>query len=369
MVSIVFVQPHLVFGGAERQTVLVANKLVAQGHTCHVVLHSKKGGLLGELSPEVKLHFLGHESHFATLMIARNLRRVLGEIEPSFVVVKLWSSILACALVDTKVPKHTYNYCEDLDPLDHAEFIKFGRMKQRLIRSIFRRRRFLTANTNTVADSMMQMYELTERPDIIASTVDVSLVRQLAASNEACISKEEGRVNVMSVGSLIPRKGLMITLEALQKIDRPIDWHIVGLGELQIELAEFADKSGKLKIHLHGGKSNPYGLMKEVDLVIHSAVSEAFGIVLLESMAAGTPVIAADAIGPSEMQGVLGRDDRYLMLYRRGDASALVTAIQTRIDQGFDESFDARSYLSGYSLDNSVDLWVARAEASGSTRG
>ena len=53
MSSFVFVQPHLRFGGAERQTVSIANALARRGHRVTVVLHSGGGGLVPTLRPEV----------------------------------------------------------------------------------------------------------------------------------------------------------------------------------------------------------------------------------------------------------------------------------------------------------------------------
>src|SRR5690606_9176120 len=144
-----FIQPHLRFGGAERQTVLVANYLADRGHEVHLILHQEGQGLASELSPRDVVHDLCLERHLATLVVAQRMRRALKQIGPSFVVVKLWSSILACALVDrhSTVRHHVYNYCEDLDPTDHAEYIRFGKIKQRLVGRIFNSREHISANT------------------------------------------------------------------------------------------------------------------------------------------------------------------------------------------------------------------------------
>ncbi|WP_243844299.1 glycosyltransferase [Salinibacterium sp. ZJ454] len=365
MTSIVIVQPHLRYGGAERQTVLVANELVRQGHTCHVILHSKDGGLVGDLSPGVFLHELGHKRHVATLFIARKLKKILREIEPSFVIVKLWSSILAASMVDQSLRQHVFNYCEDLDPRDHADYIRFGRLKQRMIRRIFRSRQLLTANTHTVASSMVETYGLASKPDVIASTVQPSVIRTLMGDPASLMEKDDERIDIISVGSLIPRKGLGTTLAALQLLDRKVNWHVVGVGPLTEELSDFEDPAGNVRVILHGGTPAPYGLMAAADVLVHSAPSEAFGIVLLEAMAAGTPVIAADAIGPVEMRKVLGHNDEFLTLYRKSDANDLAQALTARLADGRPTAIDAKEYIAPYSLENSVRLWVERAQYAG----
>lgn len=362
MTSITIIQPHLRYGGAERQTVLLANELVARGIVCHVVLHEAKGGLISELDEKVKIHDLGLYSHLRSIETSRRLSRVLGEIEPSFVIVKLWSSILACAWAEKKNPQHSYNYCEDLDPSDHAEFIKFGRLKQSLVGRIFRSRKLLSANTRTVAEAMRRQYKLEQQIAVISSVVEPQLVRRKSfeASIPDVFSKD--RLNVISVGSLIERKGLRETLDGLRRLKSPVRWHIVGEGPLREYLLDQAAGSQDVDIVLHGGTPNPYGLMKAADVMVHGAVSEAFGIVLLESMAVGTPVVAADSIGPTEMQSVLGDRNEFLELYKKGDPEDLARVLGRQLQSRTTWSVDADSYITPYVLDSTVKAWIDRAD-------
>lgn len=357
--SIAILQPHLEFGGAERQTVLLANALVKRGDRCTVILHEARGGLLKELSPEVRVVDLGLESHLLTPIVALKLNRELKRLEPSLVIVKLWSSILAASMVDRSSPQHAYNYCEDLDPLDHADYIRFGDLKQRLVGRIFRRRANLSANTNTVAQSMKAHYGLSGEIAVISSAVDPDVVQ--AKADEHPITFENDKLNVVSVGSLIERKGIVLTLEALRKLEFPVRWHVVGVGPLEGHLRTQSAQQDNVEIVIHGGTPNPYGIMRAADVMVHSAASEAFGIVLLESMAVGTPVIAADSIGPSEMTHVLGLRPEALELYARGDAQALATVIRRQAQSRSTWSIDATSYIQPYVLNHTVERWLERA--------
>lgn len=361
MTRIVFLQPHLRFGGAERQTVIVANHLAVQGHEIHVILHRAGEGLTSELNDAVIVHDLGLESHLATVDVARRLKKVLRQIPPALVIVKLWSSILACAMIDKtpSVRHHVYNYCEDLDPSDHAEYIRFGKLKQRMIGWIFNHREHLSANTRTVADSMVGVYGLNAAPVIIPSTVDVHGTNQQAAASP--VDFGDG-AHIVSVSSLIRRKGLDVTRDALLSIDRPLHWHIVGEGPLKEELAGFVDPRGLLTITAHGGHSNPYPYMAAAQLLVHSARSEAWGIVLLESMAVGTPVLAADAIGPREMHDVLGERADIMRTYAVGDSSELARQIVDMLDQPAATPREMQDYIVRFSLDHAAAMWVKRAE-------
>lgn len=360
MSSFVFVQPHLRFGGAERQTVSVANELAARGHVVHVVLHTGDGELGAHLAPDVRVHVLGVGAHIATPEVARRLLSVLRGMPTSFVVVKLWSSILAAALIDGRsaVAHHVFNYCEDLDPTDHAQYITFGALKQRLVGRIFRTRALLSANTETVASSMVDVYGLAERPAVIPSTVDVETVQRAAATH---VRERSDSFTVVSVGSLIRRKGHDVTWEALCSLGFPVHWRIVGKGPLAARLAGLRDPRGLVRVSLEPATAEPYSWMAAADVLVHSARSEAWGIVLLEAMAVGTPVLAADAIGPAEMQRRLGSQEDLFELFVNGSSDDLRQRLVRRAAGTRPEVSDFLDHIAPFSLGRAVDQWEARA--------
>lgn len=362
MRRIVTVQPHLEYGGAERQTVILMNRLSELGVETHVVLHEARGGLLGELSSSVTVHDLGLENHLATPIVAKRLRKTLENIQPAFVIVKLWSSILASAMIDGKLPQHRFNYCEDLDPTDHAQYIRLGRLKQSVIGRIFRTNRILTANTNTVAESMAQVYGIPV-PPVIPSVVDQEEVIRRSESDSNI--SPGAAFNIVTVGSLIERKGLRVLLSGLLDSDARIDWHLIGDGPLRAELErksiELRESGAPLNLHLHGGRPNPYPEIRSADLLLHGAPSEAFGIVIVEALTLDTPVVAARAIGPTEIQKRLGQNTQLLTLFEAGSASDVARAVQGRIeDQALIASGSGRDYSKPYSLQGTVDLWLDR---------
>ncbi|BAH53754.1 glycosyltransferase [Rhodococcus opacus] len=358
--SFIILQPHLEYGGAERQTVILANKLVCDGHECHLVLHEAKGGLLVEVDSRVHVHTLGLENHLATPLVAWRLARLLKRLPSSLVIVKLWSSILACAMVDRFVPKHVYNYCEDLDPTDHAKYIRMGLIKQRIIGYIFRNRDHLTANTQTVAHSMVEQYKIS-LPAVIPSVVDIQMVQRKATEGERLREGRPGALQLVTVGSLIERKGLLYMHRALLESGAHIDWHIVGEGPLRTTLEDLATGTGPLQLHLYSGTSNPYGYMRSADILLHASLSEAFGIVIVESLAVGTPVVAAASIGPTEMRSRLGDRPELLRLFASGDVKEAKQAVtQAHANMESPQPSVAIDYMRPYSLESTAKLWVER---------
>ena len=111
------------------------------------------------------------------------------------------------------------------------------------------------------------------------------------------------------IGRLVHKKNHALLLRAFAKLGDDSVLAIVGNGELRSELRELA---ASLKIEkrvvFSGYQDNARDLMKAFDsFVFPSGEEEAFGLVLLEAMAASTPVLCSDAKGPLSVVGDTAR--------------------------------------------------------------
>lgn len=302
--SFIFIQPHLNFGGAENQTLKILNALVARGHSCTLILHSQTGGLLPRLDPRVKVIGLGFQNHTALLIGAFRLIRILKSLPASLVVTRLWSSILMVGSISTLVTSHKYVYYEDLDPSDHEQYVAAGKLKKRIITRIFRRNQGrLIANTKHVAKAMQEQYRLDITPRVIECGVDVKEC-QLLAQQPITLPPRGKAVRVVTVGSLIPIKGLLDLQRNLSNSEIKFQWVIVGDGPLRVQL-EKLPRSRNLSIVFVGASTNPYPYMAQSDLLLHGALSESFGLVIVEALSLGLPVLARAANGPQEIKSTL----------------------------------------------------------------
>lgn len=352
---IVFFQPHLRFGGAENQTVLLANRLHEMGYPCVVVLHSREGGLLDALDPGVEVKDLGFSSHVGILFGWIKALRVLRQMRPSMVLVRLWSSIMLVGMLHRFLAPHRIVFFEDLDPRDHANFIRFGRLKQAIIRRIFRRHsESLVANSRHVAEAMIAAYGLTSRPQVIPCGVDPSLVGALAKNGIGLLpTLLDGEIRAVTVGSVIARKGVNEVLRALAQLKRPVQWVLVGDGPLRDELVEHASHFPLVRLTTIAATTNPYPYIAQSDVMVHGARSESFGIVLVESIALGTPVIANAANGPLEIVATL--PDAHMSVIDIDDQVAVRGAI-AELATG-----DSSQDLGPYDLNECVASWLAFA--------
>lgn len=361
---IISVQPHLRYGGSERQSVLLANELNRRGVETTVVEFSSGGGLEQLLDPEIELIDLGLENHLLLPIVARRLYRALSKLPPSLVILKLWSALYAGFMIEKYLPQHRFIYTEDLDPSNHAEFTRLGKFKQSLIRGVFTRRDNITANTVAVKNSMMSVYGLKIEPQVISSAIDFDFLdaydpeTESTAQYKFMASAPDGVMTVASVGSLIERKGLRVTLNALTALESPVRWLIMGEGPQLAEIQSWG--SPNLDILAVGGLARPFDVVRNCDLLIHSALSEAFGIAVLESLGVGVPVINSETIGGREIAETLGPDERFLTTYPIGDAEGLhrlVSAHRQRLAAR--QPLSAfRRYIEPYSLTYTADAWI-----------
>ena len=104
---------------------------------------------------------------------------------------------------------------------------------------------------------------------------------------------------ILAVGDLRPKKNLPALVSAYAELWRAglRDHRLVLAGLDSGEAGRLDELAGGAPLELSGYVSDRRldALIREADLVVHPSLYEGFGLVLLEAMARGTPVLAAQA--------------------------------------------------------------------------
>jgi glycosyltransferase involved in cell wall biosynthesis len=141
----------------------------------------------------------------------------------------------------------------------------------------------------------------------------------------------------LTVGRLTEQKDFITLLEAFALLRKQIVARLVilGEGELRGELEAKISKLGIAEdVSLPGFTTNPYAYMSQASAFVLSSRWEGLGIVLIEAMACGCPVIATDCPnGPREIL----EGGRYGYLSPVGDALALSEAMLKVLDSPIDQ--------------------------------
>lgn len=116
-----------------------------------------------------------------------------------------------------------------------------------------------------------------------------------------CLAPLEGipsQPYLLNVARLVPQKGHLRLIEAYAEADPEELLVIVGEGPEREKLQRRIDELGlDQRILLVGAQSNPYPWMRQARLFVLSSEYEGLGIVLLEALACGTPVVSVDCPG------------------------------------------------------------------------
>ena len=137
---------------------------------------------------------------------------------------------------------------------------------------------------------------------------------------------------ITTVGRLVDLKdhSTLVRAFALLRKGREATLQIVGTGPNKERLIALAAELGVADdVHLLGWRDDPYSVLQGSDIFALSSTTEGFGIVLIEALACGLPVVSTDCKGgPREIL----EDGRSGLLVPVGDPQSMATAFLRLLD-------------------------------------
>ena len=145
-----------------------------------------------------------------------------------------------------------------------------------------------------------EIYHLEDKTRVIYNLVDTSKVIS-KSKEESDIKLNKNELNFVSVGRLHEQKGYDKLISAIDRLNKEnklpnnFKFRLYGTGP-QKETLENLVKEYHLedKVFLLGQVMNPYKYLKNSDLFILSSRYEAFGLVIIEALTLGIPVLATE---------------------------------------------------------------------------
>jgi glycosyltransferase involved in cell wall biosynthesis len=151
-------------------------------------------------------------------------------------------------------------------------------------------------------------------------------------------------VFVANGGASNPHKDFPAVRTALRRLDRPVELVSVG-GQERTE-----NLGGGARIHHRArlSKDELAALYRSADAYVHAAPEESFSLTAAESLACGTPVVAASAGGIAEVV----EDQRTGLLISPGDLDGLASALRRLLgDSGLRDRMRAAAASAGARFD------------------
>ena len=160
---------------------------------------------------------------------------------------------------------------------------------------------------------------------VIPLGIDGEEFRKEAAEEAQAIRAKYGPRLIIAVGRLVPYKGFGFLIEAMKEIEASL--LLIGTGPMRNELEKSIKRLGvQEKAHLlgHIGDLVPYYRASQVLVLPSVSRAESFGLVQVEAMAAGIPVVNTEiesGVPEVSLHGVTG------ITVPPGDAQALAEAV------------------------------------------
>lgn len=311
MPHLAFVIPSATGGGVEKVVVLLANEFASRGIPTDLVIGRTEGPNMDFIDPAVNVVDLQAPRMRNGVMA---LRKYASNAQPNVIVSGMHHSILVTELALTglrRKPVHIGTV--------HNMWRKNGQMTadnlslpQRLVHAfenyLFTRTTHLLAVSEGVREQYARLYNLpAKKTSAIYNPINISAIEHLATEPLAHKWMPSAQPLVLATGRLTHQKAFDVLLHAFTHVHKETNARLIilGDGELRPEL-EALRTNLQLDnvVDMPGYIKNPYAYMASSDLFVLSSHHEGLGVVLLEALAVGTPIVSTDCpSGPAEIIG------------------------------------------------------------------
>jgi len=348
--NILYVITSLGLGGAENLLVAYLKRLDSNKYNFFVcALREKPDDLLSEIAKHAEVTILGVKNKFNPSVIFQ-LRELIKKIQPDIIHTHLFQARFYTTIAHvfsrrTILITHKHN---NVNPKKHNIFIFLE-----MLSILFNKK--VIAISQSVKKSLMK-FELVPSKKIFVLPNGIDYQKFY----ESALSKQYSNNKPMTIGTvcrLEPQKGLSYLLLAMKSILIKFPQtrlEIVGDGSLLGELQDLSKKLGiSNSVFFFGKFAKVIPFYNRMDIFVLPSLYEGFGIVLLEAMAAGIPVVATNVDGIKEV--IIHGESGILVPPKNPEAiaSAVINIIENPqfaedlIEQGFIRSklFDIQEHV------------------------
>lgn len=214
-----------------------------------------------------------------------------------------------------------------------SDFFEKAAVGGRLLKFAYKRSGFIpVAISDSVKKSLQTIYGLNDMP-MIYNGIDIEAFKMNKINNdiERNDAPDRDSIKIIHIGRFDPAKNHELLIDAIAivlKNVRNLKVQLVGEGEYRARLMKKAIKSN-LGNHVDflGVRKDTRELLADSDIFVLSSIAEGFGLVLVEAMALGLPIVSTDVGAVKEVV----RDGVNGILVEPNSPRALANAMETLI--------------------------------------
>ncbi|MGH8476434.1 MAG: glycosyltransferase [Methylococcales bacterium] len=344
--KVLFLCPSLVGAGVERRVCIFMRELETLGLDVRLGLLREEGEFLNEV-PATRLISSRFVSRLRRYLIALlrwrdgvncllaifQIRTMLKETKPDIVVSFTLETTIPMYFAARKEKRNLAWIISEDSNTAAATTIAIRPMflvgfVSAVLGKLYRRACHISCVSKAVHDSVQQVYRVDRtRLSILPNPVEWMRIRKaLAEPFNAPMDSDF----IVSVGRLVAFKQFDLLIRAFIEVrkSRRIQLVILGEGPERETLMRLVAREGLSRdVLLPGFVNNPWSFMARAKMLVLSSKLEGFGNVIIESMAAGCPVIATRCGGPEDIIR-----DRYNGLLVEQNAAEIANAIKLLLD-------------------------------------
>ena len=302
--KVLFLIPGLGIGGAEKNSVFLANSFIEKGIDVSISIFNGQKDLLSDLSPKVKVF------EYRTLKLRNSIIpiiKIINIYSPDVVIGNMWPMTFYCFI------SYLFSFKKfKLIMVEHI-FLSLGlkdsflleKIIARLVHLIFRftKIRFI-AVSDGVKEDLTNYYKLNEKQIVVISNPVINGLPDYINLNNFNIDFKKTYVRILSVGNLKPQKDyptLLHSLVILKKIGVNFLCTIIGEGGERNKIEHLIVKMDLVEnVRLLGSVKNLSYYYTNCDIFVMSSSYEGFGNVLVEALSFGCRIVSTDCnSGPS----------------------------------------------------------------------
>lgn len=305
--------PHI--GGVGVHIHSLSKKLIEEGHEVYVITYPHK-----EIRDIDGIHVIGTSGlnipGLRGLLFAINARKELKKLvkEENIDIIHghyLFPAGWAAVKVGKETNTKTYLTAHGSDMF---EMYKKQSYMRPVIKKVLRDADSILAVSNALKDEIINtgLENIKDKIKIHWNSVDVNKFKPTEEKRKKFKKELVNEFNIAAdkpiilfVGNIIKRKNVDLIIEAKREMKNKVNLLIVGDGPLLEKLkdkVEDYELEGKIdNVYFTGAKDNVEEIIPSCDILILPSFSESFGLVLIEALACGKPVIGSNVGGIKEI--------------------------------------------------------------------
>lgn len=210
------------------------------------------------------------------------------------------------------VPLHVQVHTDFLSPQYQS---RFGWLRRAIAAFVLRRAARVRVVSERIKTSIARAYHLHAPVSVLPIFADVERFKHSVSDSELMRRFSRFQTKLLVVARLEPEKNVTLALRVFKEILKvsPLECCliIVGEGSEQEKLMHLAQELGVADRIFFEGECDPAPYYALADLVLVTSKYEGYGLVIVEALAAGKPVLATDVGIAREAGAIVASEDRF----------------------------------------------------------